>query len=70
MRRAVSAARFTRATQYSGGRGRITGSTEAEALAVKEERYGDAEFLDQLPNEQQITLINAHRDAVGATTEK
>ncbi|MCT9105366.1 hypothetical protein [Streptomyces mirabilis] len=26
MRRAVSAARFTRATQYSGGRGRITGA--------------------------------------------
>ncbi|WP_445520408.1 hypothetical protein [Streptomyces sp. NEAU-174] len=41
----------------------LPGTTEAEALAVKEEWYGDAEFLHQLPDEQQIALIDAHRSA-------
>ncbi|GAA1065185.1 hypothetical protein [Streptomyces asiaticus] len=41
----------------------LPGTTEAEALATKEERYGDAEFLHQLPDDQQIALIDARRDA-------
>lgn len=40
----------------------LPGTTEAEALAVKEQLYGNAEFLHQLPDEQQIALIDAHRE--------
>lgn len=41
----------------------IDGSTEDEALAAKQQQYGDAQFLHDLPAEQQITLIlGAERD--------
>jgi hypothetical protein len=36
----------------------LTGTSEAEALADKHNRYGDAQFLDQLPLEQQYELID------------
>jgi hypothetical protein len=36
---------------------RLTGTTEAEALADKQARYGDAQFLHQLTGEQQLDLI-------------
>jgi hypothetical protein len=37
---------------------RLAGSTEAEALADKQARFGTAEFLHQLPAEQQMHLID------------
>ncbi|NED75339.1 hypothetical protein G3I51_24050 [Streptomyces sp. SID9944] len=36
---------------------RLSGATEAEALADKQARYGDAQFLHHLPGEQQLSLI-------------
>lgn len=36
---------------------RLNGDTEAEAVANKEARYGDAQFVHQLSAEQQITFI-------------
>ncbi len=45
----------------------LNGATEAEALADKGARFGDARFLDQLPNEQQLAIING--DVAGRKTE-
>ncbi|MFD9564401.1 hypothetical protein [Streptomyces sp. NPDC059994] len=42
---------------------RLDGATEGDALTDKAARYGDAQFLDQLPGEQQFDLI--HRTAGG-----
>lgn len=39
---------------------RITGATEADALADKQARYGDAQFLHQLPGGQQLQLVTEH----------
>lgn len=36
---------------------RLTGATEDEALADKQARFGDAQFLHHLPDEQQLQLI-------------
>ncbi|WP_275558467.1 hypothetical protein [Streptomyces sp. 5-6(2022)] len=47
----------------------LPGATEDEALATKEERYGDAEFLHQLRDDQQIALIDARRDASEAAAK-
>ena len=35
----------------------LAGRTEEEALRDKEERFGDAQFLHQLPAERQLLLI-------------
>ena len=40
----------------------LSGSTEAEACADKERRYGSAMFIDGLPGEQQLALIDSHRE--------
>lgn len=36
---------------------RLTGVTKSDALANKRARYGNAQFLHQLPDEQQYQLI-------------
>lgn len=36
----------------------LTAHTEAEARTNKEERFGDAQFLDELPAERQLLLIH------------
>ncbi|MFJ4741209.1 hypothetical protein [Streptomyces sp. NPDC088775] len=40
----------------------LSGSTEEEALAAKTQRYGEATFLHQLPDEQQLALIRGSSD--------
>lgn len=35
----------------------FTATTEADALAAKQEAYGDAQFLHDLPNDQQVEVI-------------
>ncbi|MBD0743534.1 hypothetical protein [Streptomyces sp. CBMA152] len=35
----------------------LDGGSETEALADKQARYGDAQFLHQLPDEQHLDLI-------------
>ncbi|MGX1129929.1 hypothetical protein RKD49_002119 [Streptomyces glaucescens] len=36
---------------------RLDGATEHDALADKQARYGEAQFIHQLPDEQQLQLI-------------
>lgn len=36
---------------------RLTGGFEEEALADKQTRFGDAQFLHHLPNDQQVAII-------------
>jgi len=36
----------------------LAAGSEDKALAEKQRRYGDAQFLDQLPLEQQVAIIN------------
>ncbi|MGW0603967.1 hypothetical protein [Streptomyces sp. NPDC002640] len=40
----------------------LAGATEEEALSAKAQQYGEATFLDQLPNEQQLALIRGSSD--------
>lgn len=37
----------------------LSGRTEAEAMADKAARFGDAQFYDQLPLEQRVALAEA-----------
>ena len=36
----------------------LAGTTKAQAMADKTTRYGDAIYIDQLPLEQQVKLVN------------
>ncbi|ARX81567.1 hypothetical protein SMD44_00965 [Streptomyces alboflavus] len=36
----------------------IDGATEDEAQAAKKQRFGNARFLDELPGEQQLELLD------------
>lgn len=36
--------------------------TEETALAMKQQTYGDAQFLHQLPDEQQLSVIELAKD--------
>ncbi|MGW7688797.1 hypothetical protein ACWGMA_07875 [Streptomyces asiaticus] len=47
----------------------LPGATEDEAMTAKEEHYGNVEFLHQLPDDQQIALIDAHRDAAESAAQ-
>lgn len=40
----------------------LDGPDEPAALADKEQRYGDARFLHQLPGDVQLTVIDARKD--------
>ncbi|MGW1815345.1 hypothetical protein ACWCQM_17530 [Streptomyces sp. NPDC002125] len=40
----------------------LPGATEEEALTAKAQQYGEATFLDQLPDEQQLALIRGSSD--------
>lgn len=37
---------------------RLAGASEGEALADKQDRYGDAQFLDHLPLEVQVAVMD------------
>lgn len=39
----------------------LPGDTKEEAMAFKEEEYGDAQFLHHLPGDQQLALIKQAR---------
>lgn len=39
----------------------LPGANRDEALLAKKERYGDAEFVDQLPADQQQAQLDTHR---------
>ena len=45
----------------------LDGSSEAEALTAKIERFGDTRFLNDLPDRQQLAIING--DVPGQKTE-
>ncbi|MYT20086.1 hypothetical protein GTW69_07255 [Streptomyces sp. SID7760] len=40
----------------------LPGATEGEALAAKTQRYGEATFLHQLPDDQHLALIRGSSD--------
>ncbi|MFF4417052.1 hypothetical protein ACFYY8_31410 [Streptosporangium sp. NPDC001559] len=63
--------RFTPSREYPDGAwctahwSRLAGATEEEALADKANRFGDAQFIDQLPLEVQVEVADETRPRRG-----